>query len=295
LTGEPLRFDGRVAIVTGGGRGLGLCHARTLTRLGARVLLTDTGVDQRGHARDPDVAAAAATAIADEGGTAIADARDVADPEVAELIVQRAIEELGGLHIIVGSASILRLVPFEDTTIADLQAALDVDPIGHGNLLDAAWPHLTAQGYGRVVLSSSTSHLGGAANAVPYAVGKGATHALARERAAAGREHGILVNTITPFGFTRMVSDAPKFTPEELAERRRLGAPEAVSTAVVVLAHERCPVTGHVFNIGNGRVTELFEGETAGLEGSDESAEQLLERWDAIDATEGWARLGVGA
>jgi len=142
--------------------------------------------------------------------------------------------------------------------------------------------------YGRIVLTASTAFLGEGTAALGYVAGKGANVSLGQSLGHQGAPLGIKVNTITPFGFSRMVSSAPKFSPADLERRARLGPPAAVARETLALVHESCPVSACLYTIGNGRIARWFFGETQGLEQHGASAEDMLARWDTVMDTADW-------
>jgi NAD(P)-dependent dehydrogenase (short-subunit alcohol dehydrogenase family) len=188
-----LRFDGRVAVVTGGGRGIGRAHARLLAARGAHVVVNDLGVALQGGRPESEPARDVVAEIEAAGGTAVADGSDVAKTDGAEALVGKALDSFGRVDIVVNKAGIIRWAPFPEVDADDLAAHLSVHAAGSFNVSRAAWPQMTAQGYGRIVMTTSSA-IFGAPTLVSYGAAKGAIVGLARSLATAGAEHGIAVN-----------------------------------------------------------------------------------------------------
>lgn len=201
--GGPLA--GRVALVTGGGRGLGLAHARELARLSAAVVVTDTGVALDGTAPDPAVAIAAADEICANGGRAVADHSDVRTFAGANAAVARAVDRFGRLDVVVNNAGTLHGSPLEELTEADLRAELDIHAVATVAVLRAAFPVMRAQRYGRVLNTISEASLHRhMADSIAYSTAKAAVWGATMAAALAGEPHGITVNALSPGAYTRM-------------------------------------------------------------------------------------------
>jgi NAD(P)-dependent dehydrogenase (short-subunit alcohol dehydrogenase family) len=288
MTGDrgELRFDGRVAIVTGAGRGLGRAYARLLARRGAAVVVNDIGggVDgSPGAGEDP--AATVAGEIASDGGAALADRSDVSDPVQARALVDTAADAYGRVDIVVANAGIVRRRPFAETTVEDFDALVAVHQRGTYAVCRAAWPHMAAQGYGRIVTVISSA-LYGIDKSATYASAKGGVLGLSKVMAMEGADVGIRVNMLAPIASTRMTASGPagaRFTGNEML------SPDRVAGLVAVLAHESCPVTGEMFTASGTRVARLFLGEAPGVTfGEALTAEALLANWPAVMSTDGF-------
>ena len=272
------RFDGRVAVVTGAGRGLGRAYARLLAARGATVVVNDLGGSMEGSGTDDGPASSVVAEIAEAGGEAVADTHDVATEGGARSLVDTAIERFGRVDILVNNAGIMRWGRFPDVDAEALHAHLAVHVVGSFNTAKAAWPHLVEQGYGRIVMTTSTGMLG-LPNNTAYATAKGGVLGLSRSLATAGAKHGIKVNLIAPAASTRMAGDGGPDMP-----------PELVAPMIGFLAHEDCPVTGEIYTAGAGRFARLFVASTPGHVhvGSEPTIEDVAGHWDTINEEHGY-------
>ncbi|MBA3741975.1 SDR family NAD(P)-dependent oxidoreductase [Sporichthya sp.] len=292
-----LTFDGRVAVVTGAGRGLGRAYARTLAARGAAVVVNDLGRSLDGTMASDSPAQTVVEEILAAGGRAIADGNDVSTAEGGEAIVQRARESFGRLDIVVNNAGIVNKSDFPDTGFEDLERHVGVHQYGVFNVTKAAWPGFVEQGYGRVVIAVSSA-LYGIKGVLPYSSAKGGAFGLARGLAQLGEEHGIKVNMIAPIALTRM-STTSALSELELQTRQEALAPEKVAAVVALLAHERCPANAEIVIAAGDRVARMFLAETPGVTEVGLTPEKILDRWDAICDEAGYtvpgpALLGQG-
>jgi NAD(P)-dependent dehydrogenase (short-subunit alcohol dehydrogenase family) len=275
---ETLRFDGRVAVVTGAGRGLGRAYAQLLAARGASVVVNDLGGSMEGGGADQGPADAVVGEIEAAGGSAIADTLDISTADGTAGLVAHALDAFGRIDILIANAGIMRWARFPDVTAEDLEAHLAVHTLGAFHLARAAWPHLAEQGYGRIVLTFSTGMLGLPGNTA-YGVAKGGVLGLCRSLATAGRKHGVLANCIAPAASTRMAGEGGPDLP-----------PDQVAPMVAVLAHESCPVSGEVLAAGGGRFSRLFLGATPGWVADGSGAptpEEVAAHWDDVTAEAG--------
>src|SRR5579863_5614328 len=187
------RFDERVAVVTGGGRGIGRAYAELLGSRGARVVVNDLGGSMGGEGTDAAPAAAVAASIVDKGGKALADTSDVADPAGAQALVDAAVNQFGRIDILVNNAGIMRWAALPDLQAEDMERHLAVHVLGSFHTTRCAWPHMVNAAYGRIVMTTSSGIFGMPANTA-YATAKGAIIGLARSLSTAGARHGIRVN-----------------------------------------------------------------------------------------------------
>ncbi|NEB02860.1 SDR family NAD(P)-dependent oxidoreductase [Streptomyces sp. SID13726] len=281
-------FDGRVAVVTGAGRGIGRAHARLLAARGAKVVVNDLGGSMEGEGTDTGPAQQVVDEIRAAGGEAVADTHDVSTEAGGRAIVDSAIEHFGRIDVLVNNAGIIRWAGLPEVDLDNLERHLAVHLLGSFNTLRAAWPHFVAQGYGRVVLTTSSGVLG-LPNNLSYAAAKGGTIGLARSAKLAGEPHGIKVNLIAPAAMTRM-GGGPEEEPAEAAPGQPYMPSDAVAPMVAYLAHESCPVSGEIYTAGAGRFARLFIGSTEGYahEGGPASIEDVAGNWDAINDEKGY-------
>ncbi|CAB3778430.1 Putative short-chain type dehydrogenase/reductase [Paraburkholderia caffeinitolerans] len=230
-----IRFDGKVAIVTGAGAGLGRAHALAFAARGAKVVVNDFGGARDGTGGSSQAALAVVEEIRQAGGTAIADGANVADYEQVLAMVKRAVTEFGRVDILVNNAGILRDKSFAKLEMGDIKAVLDVHLMGSINCSKAVWDIMREQGYGRIVMTTSSSGMYGNFGQSNYGAAKMAVIGLMNALTTEGRKNDIRVNTIAPVAATRMTAD---ILPEAMLERIQ---PERVTPAVLFLASENAP------------------------------------------------------
>ena len=283
---SSFRFDGRVAVVTGAGRGIGRAHARLLAERGASVVVNDLGGSMEGVGADDAPATTVAREITAAGGVAIADHRDVSTKSGADALVVAAVEQFGRIDILVNNAGIIRWARMHEADADLLARHLAVHVGGSFNTTRAAWPHMVEQGYGRIVMTTSTGMLGLPGN-LSYATAKGGVVGLMRNLAVEGAEHGIRANAIAPAAVTRMAGQSGD-EPSAVAPAM---APEQVAPMVAYLAHEDCPVTGEIYTAGFGHFARLFIASTEGYVERDgtPTIEDVAAHWTQINDEAGYS------
>ncbi len=273
---SDLRFDGRVAIITGAGGGLGRAHALELARRGAQVLVNDLGGALDGSGSSKFAADRVVDEITALGGVAAANHDSVATPEGGQAIVRAAVDAFGRVDVLINNAGILRDKAFhkmDDTMIA---AVIDVHLKGALYVSQPAYALMREQGYGRIVNTSSASGLFGNFGQANYGAAKAGLAGLTRVLALEGASHGIKVNAIAPIAATRMTEDI-------LGDLAARVSPESVSPLVAYLAHEQCSVNGHVYSVAGGRIARIFVAETQGVVLATNTAEQVQASLSLID------------
>ena len=197
---DELRFDDRVALVTGGGRGIGRCHSVLLAQRGAKVVVADYGSSIDGSGSSSAPAEAVVGEIREAGGEAVACYASVAEQSGAASIVEMALETFGRIDIVVNNAGIADKHPFGDLSADQFHRMLDVHFLGTLYVIQSAWPHLVRGGYGRIVNTTSEAVLGGQDQLASYGAAKGAVWALTRAIACESASFGILTNAVAPRG-----------------------------------------------------------------------------------------------
>ncbi|WP_178358397.1 SDR family NAD(P)-dependent oxidoreductase [Mycolicibacterium hippocampi] len=253
-----MRFDGRVAVVTGGGRGLGRSYALLLAAHGAKVVVNDPGGELDGDGADLGPAHEVVREIVDAGGEAVASTDSVATPLGGQAIVETAMQRFGGIDILIHNAGIVRRASLAHMTYDDFDAVLDVHLRGAFHVVRPAFPVMCEAGYGRIVLTSSIGGLYGNHEVANYAVAKAGVIGLSNVAAMEGAAHNVTSNVIVPAAVTRMAEgiDTSAYPPM---------GPDLVSPVVGYLAHESCSVTGEMFVALAGRVAAAAVTEAPGV------------------------------
>lgn len=286
---SDLRFDGRVAVVTGAGRGVGRSHAMLLAEKGARVVVADRGVGIDGDGSSAAPADEVVREITDSGGQAVACHASVAEPQGAQAIVDVAMDTFGRIDVVVNNAGIHDPGLFAELSIEQFRRMLEVHFFGTLSVTRAAWPHFVAAGYGRVVNTVSEAMLGGISELTSYGAAKGAVFGLTRNLATEGTRHGIRVNAVAPRAYTRMSAShsdsvaAQLSIPEEIMDTINASMPpELCAPAAAFLAHDDCPLNGEVLQIGMGGVARIAVVRTAGIVKTPLTAEDIAENLEEI-------------
>jgi NAD(P)-dependent dehydrogenase (short-subunit alcohol dehydrogenase family) len=276
---EDLRFDDRVAIVTGAGGGLGRAHARLLAARGAAVVVND--IDRAG-ADGPTPAAAVCEEIVEAGGTAIPFDASIAEPGAGQAAVEAALGAFGRVDIVVNNAGIVRDRSFAKMSEDELQAVLGVHLLGSFRLTQAAWPQLVQRQYGRVVMTTSVAGLFGNFGQANYSSAKAGLVGLGRTLAIEGARKNIKVNIVSPGAATGMTMG---ILPENLQE---IMSPDRVAQLVGYLSHESCSATGEIFFAAAGHYARNLIIQTAGYQNPDATVEDIAAHLDQIMDTSEW-------
>jgi NAD(P)-dependent dehydrogenase (short-subunit alcohol dehydrogenase family) len=276
-----LRFDGRVAIITGAGGGLGRSHALELASRGAQVLVNDLGGALDGSGSSNSAAQRVVDEIVALGGIAAANHDSVATAQGGEAIVQSAIDAFGRVDVLINNAGILRDKAFHAMDATMIDQVIDVHLKGALYVSQPAFRLMRAQGYGRIVNTSSASGLFGNFGQANYGAAKAGLAGLTRVLSLEGAGHGIKVNAIAPIALTRMTEGI-------LGDLAAKVAPDTVSPLVAYLANEECAVNGNIYSVAGGRIARIFVAETYGVvlaENTPEGIRAQLSLIDEVDVT----------
>jgi NAD(P)-dependent dehydrogenase (short-subunit alcohol dehydrogenase family) len=252
-----LRFDDRVVVITGGGRGLGRAYAELLAAQGARVVVNDLGVTMAGDGTREDPAGEVVAAIEASGGQAVANRDTVATAAGGKAIIEQALDTYGRIDVLIHNAGNVRRALLAEMTEEIFRSVLDVHLVGGFNVLQPAFAAMCKAGYGRIVMTTSIGGLYGNYEVANYSAAKAGLIGLSHTAAIEGAAHGVKSNCIAPSAVTRMSEgiDITQFPP--------LG-PEFVAPAVGWLAHESCSISGEILVALGGRMAKAYLAETKG-------------------------------
>jgi NAD(P)-dependent dehydrogenase (short-subunit alcohol dehydrogenase family) len=278
-----LRFDDRVVVITGGGRGLGREYARLLASRGARIVVNDAGVSVAGSGFDAGPAEEVVREIEALGGEAIASTASVATQEGCDEIIETALDRFGQIDVLIANAGNVRRSPLAEMRTEDFQSVIDVHFTSSFRLVRAVMPMMTAANYGRIVLTSSIVGLYGNHQAVNYAMAKSGMIGLNNVAALEGEPHNVKSNIILPGSVTRIAAGADQrgfpAAPESLPETM---APSMIAPAVGWLAHETCSISGEMLISIGGRVARAFIAESGGVVRPERTIEDIAVNIEAI-------------
>lgn len=279
---EALGFDGKVAIITGAGGGLGRQHALLMASRGALVVVNDLGGAVDGTGSDKGAADKVVNEIKALGGEAVADTNSVATAEGGEAIVQSALDAFGTVDIVINNAGILRDKAFHNMDESLVDPVFEVHLKGAFNVTGPAFRVMRENGYGRIISTSSAAGIFGNFGQANYGAAKMGLVGFTRVLAVEGARFNIAANAIAPIALTRMTEDL-------LGDLGQKLQPDYVAPLVTFLAHESCDATGRVFSVGGGRVAEVFIGECQGFTDANLSPESVRDNWSTICDRDGYA------
>ena len=279
-----IRFDGRAAVITGAGGGLGKTYALALAARGAQVVVNDLGGKTDGSGSSSNMADATVKEITEAGGQAVANYDSVSTPEGGEAIVKTALDAFGRVDVVINNAGILRDKTFAKLSVGELEAVLDVHLKGAFFVSQPAFRQMREQGFGRFIFTSSAAGLLGNFGQANYGAAKMGLVGLSSVLAIEGTKYDIKSNVIAPIANTRM-------TKELLGPMADLLAPECVTPLVTYLVSEQCDLTHEVFSVGGGRYARMFVGVTPGWfagKGARPAPEEIRDQMAKIRDTEGF-------
>ncbi|CAN5391027.1 SDR family NAD(P)-dependent oxidoreductase [soil metagenome] len=284
-----IRFDGKVAIVTGAGGGLGREHALALAARGARVVVNDLGAARDGSGGSSSAAEAVVAEIAAAGGEAMANGASVTDAEAVQAMVHAAVAKWGSVDILINNAGVLRDKSFTKMSLEDFRFVVDVHLMGAVNCTKAVWDGMRERNYGRIVMTTSSSGLYGNFGQANYGAAKMALVGLMQTLSIEGAKNNIRVNCVAPTAHTRMTEDLGAAIPLEA-----LG-PELVSPGVLYLVSDDAP-TRVILGAGAGGFERAYVTMTQGdFAVGPDALEQIAARFDAVSDRSGEIVPEMGA
>jgi NAD(P)-dependent dehydrogenase (short-subunit alcohol dehydrogenase family) len=282
MSAVELGYDGKVAIITGAGGGLGRQHALLMASRGALVVVNDLGGALDGSGSDKGAAQKVVDEIVALGGEAVADTNSVSTPEGGAAIVAGAVKAFGRVDIVINNAGILRDKSFHNMDPSLMNPVFDVHLKGAFHVTQPAFVLMREQGYGRIVSTSSAAGIFGNFGQANYGAAKMGLVGFTRVLAVEGAKYNIKANAIAPLALTRMTE---ALFSGAMAEKL---LPEKISPIVAYLAHEDCPVSGEVYSVGGGRVARVFIAETEGYHNPNLTMEDVRDNFTQIRNEEGY-------
>jgi NAD(P)-dependent dehydrogenase (short-subunit alcohol dehydrogenase family) len=294
-----LRFDGKVVLVTGAGRGAGRSHALLLASRGARVVVADPGVAMDGSGHSDGPADGVVNEIRAAGGEAVASYESVSEEKGAAAMVQAALDNFGRLDAVINNAGIAAPELFEDHTADDFRRMLDVHYLGTVFVCQAAWGHFIKSGGGRIVNTVSEGVTGMINMQTAYGGAKGGVVGLTLALAAEGPKYGISANGFAPRVASRMsspevLSHVNKAPAENFVQVGNMFPPELCSPAAAYLAHEACPLNGVMLVSGGGQVMRMGFMQNEGIRSDKPTIEEIAGNLGKIVDMSGAVNVGVG-
>jgi NAD(P)-dependent dehydrogenase (short-subunit alcohol dehydrogenase family) len=281
---SEIRFDDRVAVITGAGGGLGRTYALEFAKRGGKVVVNDLGGAADGSGAGTSMADQVVKEITEAGGTAVSNYDSVSTPEGGEAIIQTALDNFGQVDIVVNNAGILRDKSFAKLSPQELEIVLDVHLKGAFFVTQPAFRVMKERNYGRIVHTASAAGIFGNFGQTNYGAAKMGLVGLSNVLAVEGAKHNIKSNVIAPIARTRMTEDL-------LGPMADHVKPECVTPLTVYLCSEACEVTHSIYSVGGGRYARIFIGMAPGWlkgVGTPASVEDIASNWDKINSVEGY-------
>ncbi|NQY64849.1 MAG: SDR family NAD(P)-dependent oxidoreductase [Alteromonadaceae bacterium] len=284
-----ISFEGKIAIVTGAGNGLGRSHALALAKRGAKVVVNDLGGTRDGIGMSSEASQAVVDLIEKNGGEAISHGANVANFDEVQDMVQQAMNKWGRVDILTNNAGILRDKSFTKMSLDDFKLVMDVHVMGSVNCTKAVWDIMRNQNYGRIVMTTSSSGMYGNFGQSNYGAAKMAVLGLMNTLVLEGAKNNIRINALAPTAGTRMTED---LLPENIA---KMFSPEAVTAGMLTLCDDEAP-NRFILSAGAGGYASvgLFESDGIFLPGNEQFPENVRAHWDEVANTENQASLKSG-
>ncbi|GAA6173491.1 SDR family NAD(P)-dependent oxidoreductase [Colwellia sp. KU-HH00111] len=285
-----INFEGKVAIVTGAGNGLGRSHALELARRGAKVVVNDLGGARDGSGASSEASQEVVGLIEAMGGEAISHGANVANFDEVQDMVQQTMDKWGRVDILINNAGILRDKSFSKMSIDDFKLVLDVHVMGSVNCTKAVWDIMREQNYGRIVMTTSSSGMYGNFGQSNYGAAKMAVLGLMNTLVLEGAKNNVFVNALAPTAGTRMTED---LMPEEII---KAFSPEAVTAGMLTLCDENAP-NRFILCAGAGGYSSanIFETEGCFIPQPSQNPETVREHWDTLTAQDNQATMSSGS